>query len=92
LFVDEQRRVLRAQRLTLRLREGHERLVYQHHGGYAFFPRCKCVAHGGAGARPSGTDTDDEIVDRVGDLLELRRLERGPCIGFVCALDLSGLA
>ena len=68
LLVDEHRRVLRAQRLTLRFRERHERLVHQHHGGYAYFPGCKCVAHGGAGAGPSGADTDDEIVDRVGDL------------------------
>ena len=87
MFVHEDRRISGAQTLALRLREGRERLVYQHHGGYALFPRFKCVAHGGAGARPSSTDPDHQAVNRLGDLFELCLVQGTPRIGLVGALD-----
>ena len=63
LLVDERRRVLGAEALALRLGERCERLVHQYHRRDSLFPRCKCVAHGGAGAGASGSDADHQIVD-----------------------------
>src|SRR5215211_7750949 len=75
LLVDEYRRILHAETLTLRFRQRRKRLVNQNDGRYPFFPSLKSVAHGGAGAGTSGADADDEIVDRGRELRELRLLE-----------------
>src|SRR5690349_18599278 len=62
LLVDEYQRLAGTQALALRLRQVRKGLVHQHHGRHPLLPGCKRVAHGGAGAGPSGADADDEII------------------------------
>src|SRR5204862_452612 len=64
-----------------------ERLVDEDHGGNAAGPCSNSVAHGGAGAGPSGADADDEIVDGLPKRAEAIVLERHPRVRLVCTLD-----
>ncbi len=78
---------MRTERQELRIREHLEWLVHEHDGRYAFLPGLERVAYGGAGAGPSGADTNDEIIDCRCDLFKLFRIERSPRVVLIGALD-----
>src|SRR5262249_3302854 len=92
LLVDEDRRVAGTETLALRPRERRERLVDQHDTRYSELPCCKCVAHGGAGAGPSGAYADHEIVASRCERVELSLLQRYPRIDLVRAAHRRRLA